>query len=268
MAYQFKIKLRGVSKPPVWRRVIVNQDITFYQFHLVIMGAFGWMNRHLFTFCDKGWGSDWYVELPQEELFPSFVDKVDARKAKLCDYFEEGYTKLIYIYDLGDDWIHEIVLEERVNLLGKEAICVEGKGQCPLEDCGGPQGYERMKNIIANHPNSKNAKELKDRMIIMMAEDFDPTHFNLEESNRSIEYYLSDEFKDAYLEEASLVDEDEDFVVDLYDDDDYDDDDYDDYPDFDDYEEEEEEEEKEDDDVNELSLFDDKDFEDDNDDKK
>ena len=36
LTYQFKIKLRGISKPPVWRRVLVPANFTFSGFHAVI----------------------------------------------------------------------------------------------------------------------------------------------------------------------------------------------------------------------------------------
>ena len=53
MAYLFKIKLEGIKKPPVWRRVIVPEDITFERFHMIIQAAFGWMDCHLYKFGDK-----------------------------------------------------------------------------------------------------------------------------------------------------------------------------------------------------------------------
>jgi hypothetical protein len=38
---------------------------------------------------------------------------------------------------------------------------IAGKGTCPPEDCGGPMGYERLKEVLAdkNHPEYQDIKE-------------------------------------------------------------------------------------------------------------
>lgn len=33
MTYQFKIQLRGITQPPVWRRILVPAEYTFYNLH-------------------------------------------------------------------------------------------------------------------------------------------------------------------------------------------------------------------------------------------
>ena len=58
MAFQFRIQLKNVQKPPVWRRVIVPESFTFKQFHVVIQESFGWGNYHLFQFSPSGYGSE------------------------------------------------------------------------------------------------------------------------------------------------------------------------------------------------------------------
>ncbi len=39
---QLKLSLRGMSKPPVWRRLLVPADIRLDRLHEVIQTAFGW----------------------------------------------------------------------------------------------------------------------------------------------------------------------------------------------------------------------------------
>jgi hypothetical protein len=41
-AMQLKLSLRGVVKPPVWRRLIVPADIRLDRLHEVIQTAIGW----------------------------------------------------------------------------------------------------------------------------------------------------------------------------------------------------------------------------------
>ena len=49
---QLKIVLQGIS-PPVWRRVLVEDTISFYRLHSIIQKVMGWENCHLFEF-DQG----------------------------------------------------------------------------------------------------------------------------------------------------------------------------------------------------------------------
>lgn len=44
-AMQIKVKLRGVSKPPVWRRLQVRADMSLDRLHEAILAAFGWAVR-------------------------------------------------------------------------------------------------------------------------------------------------------------------------------------------------------------------------------
>jgi hypothetical protein len=48
--YQFKITLRGVSKPPVWRRITVPAGLTLGLLHEVIQEVMGWKDGHLHVF--------------------------------------------------------------------------------------------------------------------------------------------------------------------------------------------------------------------------
>ena len=48
-AYQLKIGIKG-SKPPIWRRVTVPEQITFEQLHRIIQIVFQWSDSHLYQF--------------------------------------------------------------------------------------------------------------------------------------------------------------------------------------------------------------------------
>ena len=47
---QIKIKLLGVTKPPVWRRVQLRADTPLDQLHEILQAALGWENYHLHAF--------------------------------------------------------------------------------------------------------------------------------------------------------------------------------------------------------------------------
>ncbi|MDD7597728.1 MAG: plasmid pRiA4b ORF-3 family protein [Prevotella sp.] len=143
--YQFKIKLRGISNPPVWRRVLVPANFTFSGFHAVIQEAFGWWNEHLYCFGDKPYSQSLYIAEEDEEDW--YRPDYDARKFTLEELFGDGgiVKKFCYVYDFGDDWIHDITLEKVFDEYSDHATCIKGKGACPEEDSGGVWEYEDMK---------------------------------------------------------------------------------------------------------------------------
>ena len=83
-----------------------------------------------------------------------------------------------YTYDFGDNWKHQIELEEILprdkNI--KYPICIDGKRACPPEDCGGVWGYEDFLRIL-NDP----ADERHEEMLEWIGGEFDPEHFDAKE---------------------------------------------------------------------------------------
>lgn len=69
MVFQFKIQIKGITKPPVWRKVSVPANFTFLKFHDVIQTVFGWGDYHLFEFKDKEWESNIRIAVPVKEVF-------------------------------------------------------------------------------------------------------------------------------------------------------------------------------------------------------
>ena len=47
---QIKVKLLGVSKPPVWRRLQLRADTRLDHLHDTILAAFGWQDHHMHLF--------------------------------------------------------------------------------------------------------------------------------------------------------------------------------------------------------------------------
>ena len=46
LVYQFKITLQGTD-PPVWRRILVTENYSFWDLHVAIQDAMGWTDSHL-----------------------------------------------------------------------------------------------------------------------------------------------------------------------------------------------------------------------------
>ncbi|MBO8173091.1 MAG: plasmid pRiA4b ORF-3 family protein [Bacillaceae bacterium] len=144
MIYQLKITLKD-TKPPVWRRIQVDSKTTFATLHRLIQISFDWMDYHLHAFQVRGPnGTACYIEpvSPEDDDFLFFaekVEKLDEQEEILEDHLEKEKDKCLYIYDFGDDWQHQIVLEK---ILEPEIgvhypRCVKAMRLAPEEDSRG-----------------------------------------------------------------------------------------------------------------------------------
>jgi hypothetical protein len=162
LTYQFKVKLRDITKPPVWRRILVPSHFTFSGLHAVIQESFGWWNEHLYCFGDVPYRRALTISEPYEDDWEE--PDYNARTYTIGEFFGEGdnVQNLCYVYDFGDDWIHDITLEKVLPEHSEHASCMAGKGTCPEEDCGGVWGYEEMKQngeIDAHHFDVEEVRE-------------------------------------------------------------------------------------------------------------
>src|SRR5262249_43729943 len=92
--------------------------------------------------------------------------------------------RFYYEYDFGDEWIHQLIVEERfLPLEGvKYPVCIGGQRACPPEDCGGPWGYGDLGETITNPQQQKNEKKLE-----WVGGEFDPERFDLEAVNNELQ---------------------------------------------------------------------------------
>jgi len=140
---QFKVSLRNIE-PAIWRRFLLRSDATFAHLHLAIQAACGWQEMHLFRFFEGEPYGAALAGIPDEEGGRVDVKTPDAATVPLSSYFDARTgRKCGYLYDYGDDWIHEVVLEGRLEL--RESFfrkLLAGERAFPPEDCGGVSGYE------------------------------------------------------------------------------------------------------------------------------
>ena len=178
-ALQLKLSLRGVSKPPVWRRLLVPPDMPLDRLHDVIQTSMGWTDTHLHVFSTAA--GDYGV--PDPEL--GFRNE---RTARLEQFLRRQGDRIRYAYDFGDGWEHDIVLEKRADRAPAEQLpaCVAGKGACPPEDCGGPWGYADLKNALAD-PRQEDHDHMLDWLGLERAEEFDPATCDLAEINEALD---------------------------------------------------------------------------------
>ncbi len=189
MVLQFKIQIKGITKPPVWRRISIPSHFTFHQFHIAIQTAFGWYNCHLYQFSRSGYSTPPFITIPEEEVWIGAEEQLDSMKIKLSDVFTEEKQKFTYIYDFGDDWTHSIVLEKMTDEQSLLPQLLAGKGACPLEDIGGVWGYEDFKQGSVG--GSK--EDYQDTLEWHGLDDWDSAYFDLKESKQIMVNAFSEE---------------------------------------------------------------------------
>jgi len=176
--FRFKIILDNIL-PQIWRRIDVNNDITFYQFHLIIQAAMGWTNSHLHEFrADNFCIGDTSGEANEFGNCPQWEEK----NKKLDEYFSKGSTAIKCIYDFGDNWEHAIMLEaiESRKKSIKYPVCLDGARACPPEDCGSSPGYYRLLEILPD------IKKDEYKGMKRWAGDFDPEYFDKREATEGM----------------------------------------------------------------------------------
>jgi len=147
MTIQFKIQIRDIKKPPVWRRIVIPGNFTFHDLHNTIQSAFGWWDEHLYQFQRYPFDGGWCVKDIDEDDDNWGERPEDARETNVATFIQHmGLEKFVYVYDFGDSWVHDITVEQIDHDADLDhPVCLAGKGACPPEDCGGPWGYEELK---------------------------------------------------------------------------------------------------------------------------
>ena len=179
--YQIQIALKEV-KPKVWRRVLIPSDLLLSDFHKIIQTTMGWSNFHLhqFIFNDIFYS----VKHPDDDFWDD-TDTVDYSKKKLrvSSFLKKEKDKILYEYDFGDGWEHDIILEKilPVDSNIKYPVCLTGKMNCPPEDCGGAYGYANLREILKQPDHEEYNDSLE-----WLGREFDPTFFDKNEVNECL----------------------------------------------------------------------------------
>lgn len=159
--YAIKVTLLG-TKPLIWRRFLI-EDVTLRQLHSTLQKVMGWTNSHMHQF--------------------TFQKRKQADGARLGGLIGAPGAKLVYEYDFGDGWQHELVLEKILNADESfQRICVAGARSCPPEDCGGPYGFRKLLDALSDtsHPEH-------DSICEWLGDGFDADHFSIDEVNRRLQ---------------------------------------------------------------------------------
>jgi len=153
--YQLKVSLQEIE-PPIWRRIQVPGTILLCCLHDALQAVMGWTDSHLHQFEKEGknWG---IVQLHEDEK----DDVVDDSRVTVGDVLKSEGDSMIYLYDFGDCWRHEILVEKiiPVEVPLKPPCCIGGARRCPPEDVGGVPGYQQFLDVIFD-PSHEDFKHL------------------------------------------------------------------------------------------------------------
>ncbi|MHA1451075.1 MAG: plasmid pRiA4b ORF-3 family protein [Candidatus Hodarchaeales archaeon] len=163
----------------MWREVLVKPEMPLAIFHRLIQNVMGWKDIRLHHFIkgdmiyspklnDDGWGT---------------MKQVDYKDLTIRDILTKQRDHIIYEYDFGDGWQHEIMLEKIIPTGKKEQpVCLNGMMRCPPEDSGGVWGYMEMLEELNKLGKTERKLYLEDRFM----DDFDPDHFDKDEINQQL----------------------------------------------------------------------------------
>jgi len=120
--YVVKVTLLGTS-PPVWRRILVPRDITLQHLHRTLQTVMGWTNSHLHQF------------VVQRRTFSDPRSRggtkvTNENRTRLGELIWTVGASLLYEYDFGDGWRHQLLLEEV--LTGDESFQQMRRGKAML----------------------------------------------------------------------------------------------------------------------------------------
>lgn len=162
MIYEFKVTLKNVGIP-VSRTVQIDGQATFLEFHRLLQVTFNWLDYHLYNFDVriKNGHKIEDVEIAPEEIYQgelvSFYDPevYDVNEEKLSDWFKVTKDLMMYVYDLGDYWEHEIIFQKKVSAENGVTYprCTDAKHFAPEEDSRG--------EVIAGNVNLEHTDSLE-----------------------------------------------------------------------------------------------------------
>ena len=174
--YQLKLTLAEI-RPPIWRRLLVPNDITLRRLHNIIQEVGAWENYHLHAFVIAGtrYGR------PDPYGKPSYRSDAHVRLNALP--LAEG-TTFQYVYDFGDHWEIEVPVEKVLPLDGedeRQVLCLGGARAFPPEDSGGVPGYELLLEALSDpkHPEHEEYRS-------WAGEDYDPERFEFQGTNERL----------------------------------------------------------------------------------
>jgi Plasmid pRiA4b ORF-3-like protein len=153
-----RVTMREID-PPIWRLVRVPDAFTPHQLHRVLQIVFSRLDYHLYAF---EVGERRFEALDSEAEYES----EDATVTRLRDLELGAGSRFRYLYDFGDDWEHDVVVERLLPMPSDTGPdwsprLIGGERAAPPEDAGGPHGYAAMLEGLCDpeHPEHEEYRQ-------------------------------------------------------------------------------------------------------------
>jgi len=145
----------------------------------------GWKDTHAheFRIGDQVIAPDWWIKEGSPDLDTG--NYRDERRVGVGTAVSEAGTagEIGYLYDIGDDWRHRLVVEPDVGRptrkFNRVPLCIAGEDACPPDDVGGPHGYARFLTALADPDDEEHTD-----FATWIGGVFDPHGFDLNHINR------------------------------------------------------------------------------------
>lgn len=123
---QLKVTLKR-WRPPIWRTVLIPATATLPALHRVIQVLYGWDGDHLHAFRVR------HATYSNPSFGLETAD--DETTVRVRDALAAGGGKIVYEYDFGAGWTHEVELQRKLprDPLTVYPVCTKFSGDSPVE---------------------------------------------------------------------------------------------------------------------------------------
>ena len=173
-ALVLRVELKDTGST-IWRKIRVPANITLDRFHLVLQKCMGWWDLYHHSFEQAG--SFWGTSAKEDDS----IIYQDESECLLHTLLNEEDDMLHYRYDLPEGWHHIIRVDKVLDCESDLTLsCLDGKGACPPEDCGGPEGFRML--LASLKPDAP--EDLKEDF--SWVGDYDPEAFDNDAINKEL----------------------------------------------------------------------------------
>jgi len=162
---------QGLDLSPPRMRAISEATIdNLALLHQIIQIVMGWENSHLYQF-----------ELGDQAFLETPMHSGDQDANIKIDQFLKHQSPLTYLYDFGDRWQHQLIIEDSPTQVITIPECLEGQNACPPEDSGGNGLFHQLLQTRKRNPNQTNPQWQQ-----WIGNDWQAQAFNLDAVNEHL----------------------------------------------------------------------------------
>lgn len=156
--------------PLIWRLIRVPDHFSLHQLHRVLQIVFSRLDYHLYEF---------QVESRRFEAPDPESEAEDATAARLCALALSPGSQFIYVYDFGDGWEHDVLVEAELPMPSENGPdwsprLLDDERAAPPEDSGGPPGFMDVLEAL-NDPSHPRHEEIRN----WVGSTYDPATFDV-----------------------------------------------------------------------------------------